>query len=74
MEVDGGQHATDGGRFRDSERDAALKRAGYEVLRFWNHDVDRELNAVVEAIYQKLMKSSAPHPAASRPPSPDGEG
>jgi very-short-patch-repair endonuclease len=74
VEIDGGQHATEPGRFRDSERDAALERAGYEVLRFWNHEIDRELNAVVEAIYRTLMKSNEPHPAASRPPSPDGEG
>jgi very-short-patch-repair endonuclease len=48
IEVDGGQHGTDRGRGRDSIRDAALKRAGYEVLRFWNHEVDRDLDAVLD--------------------------
>jgi very-short-patch-repair endonuclease len=74
VEVDGGQHATDPGRGRDSIRDEALRRAGYEVLRFWNREVDRELNAVLEAIHQRLIIRHEPHPAASRPPSPDGEG
>ena len=74
VEVDGGQHGTDTGRSRDSARDEALKRAGYEVLRFWNHEVDCEPNAVLEAIHERLIVRSKPHPAASRPPSPGGEG
>ena len=74
VEVDGGQHAMDAGREADGVRDAALKEAGYEILRFWNHDVDRELNAVMETIHRKLLAKQRPHPAASRPPSPDGEG
>jgi very-short-patch-repair endonuclease len=74
VEVDGGQHAMDDGRERDGLRDAVLNDAGYEILRFWNHEVDRELNAVMETIHRKLLAKQDPHPAASRPPSPGGEG
>jgi very-short-patch-repair endonuclease len=74
IEVDGGQHAMEEGRARDSFRDRTLRRAGYQVMRFWNHEVDRELDAVVEAIYLRLVSASGPHTAASRPPSPKGKG
>ena len=36
LEVDGSQH---GENRRDEIRDAWLKREGYKVLRFWNHEV-----------------------------------
>jgi very-short-patch-repair endonuclease len=74
VEVDGGQHAMNEGLERDASRDAALKSAGYDVLRFWNHEVDRDLDAVVETIHRKLLAANEPHPAAARPPSPGGEG
>ena len=36
IEVDGGQHADS---MSDAARDAFLRTHGYQVLRFWNHDV-----------------------------------
>jgi len=74
VELDGGQHAADDGRRRDAVRDEALKQAGYQVLRFWNHEIDREFDAVLQSIHQQLIIALEPHPAASRPPSPGGEG
>jgi very-short-patch-repair endonuclease len=70
VEVDGGQHNFDAGHARDIVRDEALKAAGYKVMRFWNHEVDRELDAVMQAVHRKLVVGSEPHPAATRPPSP----
>ncbi len=43
IEVDGTQHA---GSFRDMKRDAALHADGYEVVRFWNDDIIRDLHNV----------------------------
>jgi very-short-patch-repair endonuclease len=50
VELDGGQHATDRNAELDPLRDHALERAGYQVLRYWNHEVDREIDAVLESI------------------------
>ena len=51
VELDGEQHA-------DSEKDAVrtafLNERGYSVLRFWNHEVLREREAVLDAILAVL--------------------
>ena len=52
IEVDGGQHADNP---RDHARDAALGADGYHVLRFWNSDVLRNEEGVLEAILAKLQ-------------------
>jgi very-short-patch-repair endonuclease len=72
IEVDGNQHRFDENRWRDATRDRALNDLGYRVLRFGNYEVDREFDGVLEAI--RVALETQPHPAASRPPSPDGEG
>jgi very-short-patch-repair endonuclease len=61
VELDGGQHGFDEGLRRDAKRDAYLADAGYRVLRFWNHEVFRNLDGVVETILAA---------AAGRPPTP----
>jgi very-short-patch-repair endonuclease len=73
VELDGGQHNLDEHKRRDDLRDAALQGQGYSVLRFWNHDIDQNIDGVLEVIHSSLSQAS-PHPAASRPPSPEGEG
>jgi very-short-patch-repair endonuclease len=47
VELDGTQHAESA---YDAVRDAELKRQGFRVLRFWNDDVLRDLNAVCDTI------------------------
>jgi very-short-patch-repair endonuclease len=47
VEIDGSQHADS---VRDTARDAELKQRGFRVLRFWNDDVLRELDAVCDTI------------------------
>jgi very-short-patch-repair endonuclease len=47
IEVDGGQHATD---TRDAARDQWLSEQRYRVLRFWNNDVLRNMDGVLETI------------------------
>jgi very-short-patch-repair endonuclease len=73
VELDGGQHNLESHAARDAERDVALTGLGYSVLRFWNHDVDANIEGVLEVIHARLSQAE-PHPAASRPPSPEGEG
>ncbi len=52
VEVDGGQHAEQ--RRGDERRTAFLERRGLRVLRFWNHEVLQETDAVLEHIWQAL--------------------
>ena len=54
IEVDGGQHYTDGGRIADAGRDRYLQSCGLQVLRFSNSDVLRNIAGVVENIYECL--------------------
>lgn len=51
VEVDGFHHAEDP---RDDVRTAWLNLKGYSVLRFWNHEITRERNAVLETILAVL--------------------
>jgi very-short-patch-repair endonuclease len=75
VEVDGGQHATSR---MDRVRDEYFSARGYQVLRFWNNDVLRNLEGVLTVIAQSDPSPGAPAFAALRrgaPPSPSrGEG
>jgi len=51
VEVDGGQHFEPGHAERDRQRTGYLQTQGLEVLRFSNHEVLAELDAVVQAIF-----------------------
>jgi very-short-patch-repair endonuclease len=77
VEVDGGQHAASQQR-SDAARDRFLTSSGYRVLRFWNHQIDRELEGVVTTILAVLDKPRptwlAPNKVRREPPSPRGEG
>ena len=66
VELDGGQHAER--NERDAARTAALEAQGYLVLRFWNHDVLRNIDGVLESIVATL-NPVPPHPN----PLPNGE-
>ena len=51
VELDGEQHADNA---KDHARTAFLNAHGYSVLRFWNHEVLREQEAVLDAILAVL--------------------
>ena len=59
IEVDGGQHLTN--EKADSKRTDFLASKGYTVLRFWNHDVLTDSDAVLEKIRASL-EAGAPSP------------
>ena len=52
IEVDGGQHADM--QARDEARTAWLQARGFQVLRFWNHDVLQRTELVLEEILRQL--------------------
>lgn len=53
IELDGGQHNLN--KEKDKERDIWLKCQGYEVLRFWNNEVLKNNNGVLEAIRKAIL-------------------
>lgn len=56
VEVDGEHHGEDEQWDHDAERDAWLRINDYTVLRFWNADIRRDLDAVVEAIFAEATR------------------
>jgi very-short-patch-repair endonuclease len=69
VELDGGQHEQD--KERDADRTRVLAAMGYFVMRFWNHDVVRNMDGVLEEILSTINqhRSEPPHPT----PLPYGE-
>jgi very-short-patch-repair endonuclease len=67
IELDGGQHATQ--QDQDQQRTRFLESLGYKVLRFWNHEVLNDTDAVLEVIRRAIV-IRFPHPN----PLPEGEG
>lgn len=51
VEIDGSQHA---GLLSDQRRNAFMQSVGWSVLRFWNVDVLRETDSVLETILAVL--------------------
>jgi len=74
VEVDGGQHNLDEHAQRDRSRDSHFMRHGFRVLRFWNHEIDRHLEGVLEIIDTALREATPPGGPADRHPPPAGEG
>ena len=65
VEVDGGQHALQSSY--DAQRTAVLEGYGYRVLRYWNHDVLQNPEAVAADLHRHLTRAFTP-PQLSLPP------
>ena len=61
VEVDGSQHNDS---CHDAGRDRWMQQQGYTVLRFWNNEVNENLEGVLEAILNIL--SRLPSPTATK--------
>jgi len=64
IEIDGSQHFE---HESDDKRDRWFRGQGYKVLRFWNNDVMKNIDGVLEVI----MKEISPSPLS--PPIKGGE-
>ncbi|MBN1822710.1 MAG: endonuclease domain-containing protein [Endomicrobiales bacterium] len=53
IELDGGQHTFSSEQ--DKKRDVWFRKKGYEVLRFWDNEVLKNKNGVLEIIRKKLL-------------------
>jgi very-short-patch-repair endonuclease len=71
VEADGSQHS-DNAEY-DSKRSAAFARLGWTTLRFWNNEIDENLEGVLTVIANALPSPS--HRSAAGPSlSPGGRG
>jgi len=61
IEVDGGQHTESVSA--DLARTKFLEAQGYRVLRFWNNDVLRNIDGVLEAIQSAITSTPTPNPS-----------
>ena len=60
VEVDGGQHSEQ--VVYDAERSTWLETQGFRVLRFWNHEVLKEIGVIKDVIAEALNCSfNTPH-------------
>lgn len=71
IEVDGGQHMAL--QYQDEARTVRLEEMGYRVLRFWNHQVLTEIDAVVHLIATTTLEQMRGQDPLPSPP-PKGEG
>ena len=56
VEVDGAQHGVGTRVRRDTERDRLFAYRGFRTLRFWNTEIDQNLDGVVETIWKALRR------------------
>jgi len=71
IEVDGGHHNDPQFQLMDEQRQKFIERQGFKVVRFWNDDINGNLEGVVEAILQSA--GASPRSSISNQPSPSGE-
>ncbi len=68
VEADGGQHGMPEGARSDKARDEFLRSQGFRVLRFWNSDIDANLEGVMQSILNALSQPPPDRPSAGHPP------
>jgi len=51
IEIDGGQHNIKENIYKDNERTKYLEMKGYKIIRFWNNDINNNL----EGVFKKLQ-------------------
>ena len=66
IELDGSQHAEPEQHIKDKDRNQKLKALGLEVLRFNNHQVLKELAAVMDVVFEVVEKKIPPTPPFSK--------
>ena len=61
IELDGGQHSEQ--VTQDAHRTAMLAKNGFRVMRFWNDEVLKNLEGVLEEILRQLEAPPSPQPS-----------
>ncbi len=55
IEIDGGQHNEPCNIKHDIERTEFLNSKGYKIIRFWNNEIEENIEGVCKIIYQNLI-------------------
>lgn len=55
IEIDGSQHNENQNIIKDKERTEFFEAEGYKVIRFWNNDIDNNIEGVYEEIVRHLL-------------------
>ncbi len=58
IEIDGGQHNKEKDIVYDTKRTKYLNSKGYQVIRFWNNDIDNNIEGVYKILQQTFGKDS----------------
>jgi very-short-patch-repair endonuclease len=58
VELDGSEHQEKIIRQKDRDKENSAKTLGYNVIRFWNNDIDNNLEGVLEIIYKEVNSSA----------------
>ena len=56
IELDGGQHNEPENIEKDKQRTDFLESKGYKIIRFWNNEIDNNLEGACEVIYRTIFK------------------
>ena len=73
IELDGGHHSQDDVASKDVARTRWLEKEGYRVVRFWNAELIKNMNGVLDTIYAALYGSPQSEALVlPTPPRPDG--
>jgi len=62
IEADGGTHSTSEELERDAERENYLKDQGFQIIRFWNDDIYKNIEGVMDSIIAALPPTPDPSP------------
>lgn len=55
VECDGSQHGMPEHQTHDQARDAHFTKAGFVILRFWNHEINENINALADTIFSRAQ-------------------
>ena len=74
VELDGDQHGQPRALAYDEARTSFMRRQGFLVLRFWNHQVFREMDSVLDTIHDATLSRERVSSTLTPGPSPQGRG
>ena len=52
IEIDGGQHNQSDNILYDQNRTQYIEKCGYKVIRFWNNEIENN----IEGVYEEILK------------------
>ncbi len=65
VEIDGATHSTDMELASDRARTARVQREGYDLIRYWNDDILRNLPMILDQLLDLLQRRPASSPSQS---------